>query len=69
MLQDMDGMEASCIFHVTVELEQSKICILTVIKEGTGILTMQDDLIDCVRFIKYYRDCLKVTLSDLLSLE
>jgi len=35
MLQDMDHMEASGVFHVKVrtfdQLEQSKICILTVI--------------------------------------
>jgi len=43
MLQDMDHMEASCIFYVKVctldQLEQSKFCVLTVNKLGIVMLT------------------------------
>jgi len=49
MLQDMDNMEASCIFYVKVgtfnHLEQSKICHVTVNKLGLVRLTVQHDLI------------------------
>jgi len=48
MLQDMDHLEASCVFYVKVgafdQLEQSKICILTVASLGTLMLTMHHDL-------------------------
>jgi len=44
MLQDMDDMEASCIFYVKVgtfdQLEQSKISVLTVTKLGIDMLTI-----------------------------
>jgi len=45
MLQDMDNMEASCVFYVKVgtfaQLEQSKSCLLTVNKTGRVRLTVQ----------------------------
>ena len=48
MLQDMDDMEASCILNVKVgmfdQLEQSKICVLTVTKMGIVILNVQHNL-------------------------
>jgi len=55
MLQDMDNMEADCIFYVKVgtftHLEQSKISLLTVNKMGIVTLTAQDDLIASVSFM------------------
>jgi hypothetical protein len=49
MLQVMDNMEASCISYVKVctftHLEQCKISLLTVIKSGIVMLTIQHDLI------------------------
>jgi len=49
MFQDMDDMEASCVFYVKVgtfdQLAQSKICFLTVTRMGIVILTVQYDLI------------------------
>jgi len=48
MLQDMDHMEASCIFYVKVgrfdQLEQSKISVLTVTSLGIVMLTVHQDL-------------------------
>jgi len=45
MLQDMDHMVAGCIFYVNVgtidQLEQSKICILTITTLGIVMLTIQ----------------------------
>ena len=47
MLQDMDHMEASCVFYVKVgtldQREQSKFCVLTVTKLGIVIITVQDN--------------------------
>jgi len=47
MLQDMDHMEASCVFYVKVgtldQLEQSKFCVLTVTKFGIVMLTAHHD--------------------------
>ena len=49
MLLDMDNMEASCIFDVTVgrfdQVEQSKICVLTVTSWEIVLLTVLHDLI------------------------
>ena len=48
MLQDMDHMEASCVFYVKVgrfhQLEQTKISVLTVTSLGIVILTVHEDL-------------------------
>jgi len=48
MLQDMDHMEASCIFYVKIgrfdQLEQSKIRVLTVASLGIVMLTIHWDL-------------------------
>jgi len=48
MLQDMDHMEASCVFYVEVgtltRLEQSKIYILTITTLGIAMLTIDHDL-------------------------
>ena len=55
MLQDVDHMEASCIFYVKVgafdQLEQSTISILTVTSLGIVILTIQHDLMVRVCFM------------------
>ena len=55
MLQDMDNMEASCVFYVKVgmftHLEQSKIFLLTVKKSGIVMLTVQHDLIVSIIFM------------------
>jgi len=49
MLQVMDNMKASCIFYVKVgkfdQLQQSKICILTITKWGIFMATVQYGLI------------------------
>ena len=54
MLQDMDHMEASLLFdvkvHTFVQLEQSKISVLTVITFGIEMLTIRHDLIVSVCF-------------------
>jgi len=48
MLQDMDHIEASCVFYVEVDtpnrLEQSKICVLTVSTLGIAMLTVHQGL-------------------------
>jgi len=48
MLQDMDHMEASCVFYVKVgrfdQLEQSKIWVLTVTSLVQVMLTVYHDL-------------------------
>ena len=55
MLQNMDNMEARCVFDVKVgtldQLEQSKMCVLTDNKMGIFILTVQHDLIFNVSFM------------------
>jgi len=55
MLQDIDHMEASCIFYVKVgtldQLEHSKFCVLTVTKLGIVMLTLQDDSMFSVSFM------------------
>jgi len=48
MLQDMDHMEASCVFYVKVgrfdHLEQSKICVLTMTSFGIVMVTVHHNL-------------------------
>jgi len=73
MLQDMDNMEASCIFYVMVStftlLEQSKTTLWTVNKSGIVRLTVHHDLIVSVSFMYYPSDSLRQTSADVLSLE
>jgi len=73
MLQDMDNMEASCVFYVKVgmftHLEQSEISLLTVNELRIVGLTVQHDLIVSVSFISYPGDYLRQTPADVLSLE
>jgi len=73
MLQDMDNMEASCVFYVKVgtftHLEQSTISLLTVNKLEIVKLTVQHDLIVSISFMYYPGDHLRQTSADVLSLE
>jgi len=73
MLQDMDHMEASCVFYVKVgtldQLEQSKFCVLTLTKLGIVMLTTQDDSIFSVSFMYNPGDLLIQTSPDVLSVE
>jgi hypothetical protein len=73
MLQDMDNMEANCIFYVKVStfthLEQSKTSLLTVNISGMVRLTVQHDLIVSFSFMYHPRDSLRHTSADVLSLE
>jgi hypothetical protein len=73
MLQDMDNMEASCVFYVKVgtvtHLEQCKTSHLTVKEMGIVRLTIQHDLIVSVSFMYYPGDYLRQTLADVLSLK
>jgi len=73
MLQDMDNMEASCIFHVMVgiftHLERNKPSLLSVNTMGIVRLTLKHDLIDSVSFMYYSGDNLKQTSAHILSLE
>ena len=49
MLQEMDDMQASCVFYVVVgrfdQFEQSKISVLTVTSLGIVMLTVHYNLI------------------------
>jgi len=55
MLQDMDHIEASCVFYVEVgtlnRLEQSKICVLTVTTLAIAMLTIHHDWLFSVRIM------------------
>jgi len=71
MLQDMDHMEASCVFYVKVgtldQLEQSKFCVLTVTELGIVMLTVQDDSIITVSFMYDPGYLLRQTSPDVIS--
>jgi len=73
MLEDMDNMEASCIFYVKVGtfnyLEQSKICCLTINKIRIVRRTVQLDTVFAVSVKLYPMDYLRHTATDILSLE
>jgi len=55
MLGDKDHIKASCVFYVKVgtfnQLEQSKICVLTVTTLGIAMLTVHHDIMFCVSII------------------
>ena len=63
MFQDMDNMEASCVFYVKVgtftHVEQSKNSLLTVNTAGVVRLTVQHHLIAHVSILLYPRDSLR----------
>jgi len=69
----MENEEASCVFYVKVcmftQLEQSKICHLTVKKTGIVRLTVQHDGIVSIGFMNYPGDYLRQTSAVILSLE
>jgi len=72
-LQDMDHMEASCVFYVKVprfdQLVQSKICILTVTSLGILIITVHHSLMISMWFMLDPVDVLRQTSPDILSVE
>ena len=73
MLQDMDNIEARCIFYVKVStfphLEQSNSSLVTVNQSGIVRITVQHDLIVSVSFKYYPGDSLRQTSADILSLQ
>jgi len=73
MLEDMDQMEASCVFYVLVgtlnPLEQSRISILTVTTLGIAMLTIHHFKIFKVCFMRDPRDFLRQTSEDVLSVK
>jgi len=73
MLQDMDNMEASCVFYVKVgtfnHLEHSKLCLLTVNKMWIVRLIIKHDMMFSVSFMQYTRDFLRQTSAELISLK
>jgi hypothetical protein len=73
MVQEMDNMEASCVFYVKVStfthLEQSTTTLLTVNQLGIVRLTVRYDLIVSVSFMYYPGDYLRQTSAEVLSLE
>jgi len=73
MLQDMDNMEASCVFYVKVSmcthLEHSKTSLLTVNNTGIVRLTVQHYLIVSVSFMYYPGDSLRQTWADIITLK
>jgi len=73
MLQDMDRMDANCILYVKVgmfdELEQNKICVLTITALGIAMLTIHHDLILSICVIQHHGYVLGQTSPDVLSVE
>ena len=73
MLRDIDNMETSYSLYVNVgiftQLEQSKICVLTVNKTGIVRLPVQHDWIVSVSFMYYPRDILRPTSANIIYLE
>jgi len=73
MLQDMDNMEASCVFYAKVSmftyLEQSKTSLLNANKLGIVRLTVQQDWIVSISCMYYPGDSLRQTTAEDLSLE
>ena len=73
MLQEMDHVEASCVIDVEVgtlnQLEQSKICHLTVATLGIAMLTVHQDMMLGVCFMYDPWDSLRQTSADVLSVE
>jgi len=68
MLQDMDHIEASCVFYVKVgrfdQLEQSKIWVLTVTSLVQVMLTVYHDLMVSVGFVSEPGNVLRQTSPD-----
>jgi len=72
MLQEMDHMEASCVFYVKVgrfdQFEQSKISVLTVTSLGIVMLTVHYDLIVSMWFIWDPGNVFRQTSPEVLSI-
>jgi len=55
MLQDMDHMEASCIFYVEVgtlnQLDQTKTCVVTITTLGIAMLTVHHYMMFSICFM------------------
>ena len=71
MLQNMDHIEASCVFYVEAgtlnRLEQSKIWVFTVTTLEIAMLTVHHDLMLRVCIRQDPRDVLRHTSADVLS--
>ena len=71
ILQDMDHIEASCVFYVEVgtlnQFEQSKIWVLTVTTLGTAMLAVDHDMMISVSCMYDPRDFLRQTSADVRS--
>jgi hypothetical protein len=73
MMPDMDSMEASCVFYVTVDmsnhLEQSPIWLVTVNTVGIVRLTVQHDFIVSVSFMYHPGDFVRQISAGILFLK
>jgi len=73
MLPDMDNLEASCVFYVKIgmfnQLEQSKICLLTINKMEIVRLIIQYEFSVCISLMYYPSDFLRQTSAAIISLE
>jgi hypothetical protein len=73
MMQDMDNMEASCVFYVEVStfthLAKRKTTLVTVNQSGMVWLIVRHDLIVDVSFLYYPGDHLRQTSVNVLCLE
>jgi len=73
MLQDMDSMEASCVFYVKVgklnHIERNLIWLVTVNTAGIVRLTVQHHMIVSASFMYYPGDFLRQTSAGVLFLE
>jgi len=73
MLQDMDHMEASCFFYIKVgmfdQLEQSKICVLTVTSLRIVMLTLSHNLMVSICFMYDPGDVFRQSSPDNLSVK
>ena len=71
MLQDVDHIEACCVFYVVVgtsnQLEQSKICVLNITTLGIAMLTVHHDMMFSICIMKDLWDVLIQTSDDVLS--
>jgi hypothetical protein len=72
MLQNMNSMEASCVFYIKVGMlnhhEHSPIWHVTINNVGIDRLTVQHDMIVGVSFMYYPGDVLRQTATDVLGL-
>jgi hypothetical protein len=73
MFQDMDNMQASCVFYVKVStfthLEQNKTSLWTVNKLEIVRITVQHDMIVSVSLMYYPGDELRQSFANVLSFE